>query len=77
MLHGEGNARRAEGKLPPRQGGAVRPHPPKGGGQEDPTRPTPARTAATPRVEARVLYHSPERPVHGQGTFEWAASGCV
>ena len=72
----EGSARRAEGKLPPLQGGAVRPHPPKGGGQEDPTRTTPARTAATPRV-ASLLYHSPERPVHGQGTFEWAASGCV
>ena len=39
--------------------------------------PHPRRTAATPQVEARVLYHSPERPVHGQGTFEWAASGCV
>ena len=30
---------RAEGKLPPRKGGAVRPHPHRGGGHKDPAQP--------------------------------------
>ena len=64
----------AEGKLPPRKGGAVRPHPHRGGGHEDPTQPAHAAQRQR-RGEAESPTKRGTSPVQDQGTFEWVA--CV